>query len=304
MQTNASIDYLRDWSGRAVRGFSTKSRHLPVVRVEMLDGCLKGMSSDLNGRGFRLGGGETGDVILLDPALKDIEVEIVSRQSVLGALVNVRAKGQGVRVAGAAVDAAGIWERLPCTVDMCGYRMSLSRVPSHAPRNGFLRIGAVLLAAAGLLVFAPHAPTLQIAQPERAPAPVVNAGADLDLLQQEIRQAGLESYLSVSPDVGDTLKVSGALPAAQMAVWDDLHMAWDARQGADVVIGNVTELAKLDHLPPIAAVRFGEAPYILMADERRLVPGDIVSDGWSIAEIAETGLVLVRNAERIEVGFR
>jgi hypothetical protein len=302
MQATASIDYLRQRAVRLAQRLSPRMQHLSTVRVAVLSGSLKGLSSDLGGIGFRLGGSENSNIILLDDGLEDIEVEVSSRQSAIGGLVNVRANGPGVRVGGTEINSTGLWERLPCNVDIRGCRVSLSRPPQDTRRGGFLRIGAVLLAAVGVILFAPHAPKMSVSQSEPAPI-VAPETSGLDLLEEDIKQAGLGNYLTVSPDVGGTFRVSGALPTGQMNVWRDLHMAWDAKQGVGVVIGQVTELTTLDSIPPIAAVRLGADPYILLADHRRLEPGDVLSDGWSISKIAEAGLVLVRNDEKVEVGF-
>lgn len=300
----ASLDYLRTRAIRLAQRLSPGTSPVDTVRAEMRGGVMEGLHADVDGMGFSMGGAEDNDIVLLDPTVEDIRLRVTSRRSVIGALVHLSSDQPGVTVSASPIDSTGVWERLPCNIDLAGVPLTLDRADRRdgMASVGFAYIGIVAIAAIALVLFPPsttrHAVTPPVAADTRVETP-----ADATELAQLIETAGLGPYLDVSQGSGDTLRVSGRVPDARMGAWRDLRMAWDARTNTPPLVSRVAKMKGLERLPPIAAVHLGDRPYILLADGQNIAPGDTLTDGWTVTEIRRSSFLLTRNGEDIDITF-
>lgn len=304
MTQTASFDYLRARAIRLAHRLSPRAGPLEQVRVRLRGGLMSGLFSDLKGDGFHVGGQDDNDIVLLDPDLGGTRLHVTSQRSAIGALVNLRADTPGMTVGGTPIDRVGLWERLPCTVDLGGVEMELD-LPNRSGAvrvTGFAYVGIVAAAALALLLFPAATPSHDMASVIQEPELTETTSGATDLTQL-IEEAGLGQYLTITPGSGDTLRVAGRLPEARMTAWRDLRMGWDQRPNAAPLVSRVSTMKGLDALPPIAAVQLGTDPYILLASGRNITPGEVLTDGWTVTEIRPTSFLLSRNGEDIDIAF-
>ena len=304
MTQPASFDYLRARAIRAVNRLSPQAGPIKTVRVHLRSGMMAGLTSDLDGQGFSIGGDMQHDIILLDPELEQSDLRVTSRRSAIGPLVHLNSDQPGITVNGTPIDGPGVWERLPCSVDMNGIVIDLDRPDpgNNVATTGMIYFGMLAIAACALALFPEQIPTHDVTAATEISVPSEPRINDRDL-NQMIETAGLAKYLTVQSAPGSTLRVSGRVPKAQMQAWRDLRMAWDTYADAPPLVSRVTQMKGLNALPPIAAVRLGDEPYILLASGQNVVPGDTLTDGWTVTEIRPSSFLLTRNGENIDIAF-
>lgn len=303
--SRASIDFLRNRAYRTARRLHPTASPVPELHVSVEAGVMGGLSAELDGGPFTIGGRDDCDVLLVDDGVGERVVRIESQRSVLGPLVRVSSADPGVAANHAPVTVDGTWERLPC-------RITVGDIPvTLRPPNGRGTLAPITIAglvSAGLValvavVAPPTMPSYAIETPEPPPVAARRAANAPDILSQRLDEAGLADHLSVSPTEEGGLEVVGTLSSARMSAWRELRMAWDARADLPPLMGRVEELRGLDALPAIAAIRLGAEAHILLADGNTVRPGDVLVDHWEVEEIADTSVRLVRDGERIEMTF-
>ncbi|MEM8819607.1 MAG: hypothetical protein AAGE90_08785 [Pseudomonadota bacterium] len=306
MQT-APLSFLRSRASRIASRLSSPSTALDCIEVQVDSGAMSGLRSRLTGSRITLGGNETNDVLLLDVENRDAGVEVTSRRSIVGPLVHIAPLGgASVTCGGTEVASTGLWERLPCRFAVDGVPVTLdaSRDQRVFSPYGLAALGAA--AAAVALVLMPEPKSAMVvthagAAAETAATPLIQLGAvELEGL---IAEAGLSDFLSVVRGSGGTVDVTGNVPTAWMPAWRELRMDWDSRADIPTVTSRVSELKGIDRLPPIAAVRLGPEPYILLASGEQVRTGDILTEGWKVERIQQSDFSLIRNRERIEIAF-
>ena len=118
----------------------------------------------------------------------------------------------------------------------------------------------------------------------------------------------LSQALVVTLTIAETngrLVVSGSISQQQNEVWTGIRSWFDQTYGehfllvSDVVEGDVEQAPRI----PLRAIWYGQQPYIITAEGARYHEGAFVSDGWTIAEIGETQLLLTKGGAKVALKY-
>ncbi len=310
-----------------------------AVRIEALNGLHANSSVELEASRLVVGPNSDDDIELVDDEAMGGCVEICFRKSLFGTLVLISLDRDDVRLNGLPIMAGTntAAQRMPCEVSINGIVLRLSLIETIPEKSRImLEQGAVAgLAFLALLAFtgqhymsARNKPMQLVLEdvtvagprsaplPEPAPHKVGLTPERPDLLLQAIpmrqslrdtastliEDAGLGEYLRIEEESARTIRITGQLPGSRMSDWRTVRARLDAASSDDaVVIANVSMAAKLTNLPPIAALRLGDAPQVIFSNGTVSGPGNPVSEGWVVDSISETRLRLRRAGEVIDI---
>ena len=324
------IAFTRDRAGRAVRTAARLGRGDRRLALHVLSGLHAGTRIQADGT-LVVGGAPDDDLLLLDDVFDGRALILRHRPSPLGGFVQIEARNgetSAVEGAGAAnaltVDARPLdadLHRLPCRLCIGEVELALSEVAATAAGHPARRSPALGLGLLGLAVLGGGVGVAAIGASDRpgltrslvmtaavtpdAPgAPVVDAAAGRARawLSDRIATDGLSDEIALAPG-GAPLRVSGTLAPADHRRWVALHRAFDDRFPDAALIARVALRPARPDLPPIAAARLAPAPQLILADGRRIAPGDTIAPGWIVEAIDPAGIELRRGVETLLVEF-
>lgn len=116
--------------------------------------------------------------------------------------------------------------------------------------------------------------------------------------EQQLQTEGLHAVVLV--EAGGQLLASGSIERSMKSRWVLLQQAYDQRFGAQWSLRpGVTARAESAH-PRVRfqAVWFGNAPYVINDNGKRLYPGAVLKDNWVLERIEAHKVVLSREEER------
>ena len=309
------FEYARHKGVRTVHGLRPRAATLPQLRVGADGGAMGGLWTDVRspaeGR-IVIGGSDDADVVLIDDCVEGKTVEVRTVRSPIGAIAHITARSPDVTIKGVSIGADGVWERLPCRVEMSGIPVTLAAPPLAPDRALARRLGLAAavcaLLAGGASLWRVVAPASSVPTPAAAALAAPPAAkapfAGLAEFETALTDAGLTDGVRARVNADGALVVEGALSEERYGLWRSLRRDWEARSGALPISGRVERMPTLDRLPPIAAVRFGSDPYVMLAaDGTRIRPGEPLIDDWTLSEIREDGLTLTRGPDEVEVAL-
>ncbi|MEM7709638.1 MAG: hypothetical protein AAF264_02570 [Pseudomonadota bacterium] len=245
----------------------------------------------------------------MDSCLEGCTLEVRAVRSPIGPLAHIATQSPDITIDDDPIGADGIWERLPCRVVAAGVPVTLAAPPRGTDRAAARILGVaafvVALGAVGLGLWRTFAPKPRLAAPMASiPTPTAPAPIGLTAFEDALREAGLGDDISGRSDGERTLVVAGSLAEERHGDWLALRRGWDARTNTVPISGRVDRMPALARLPPIAAVRLGDDPYVLLASDRsRVRPGEMLADGWVLRAVHADGLVLARGPDEARVSF-
>lgn len=299
------------------------ARITPIPLLSITQGLHRGVSLALENPVYTVGSAGDVDLLLSDPgiAARHLALRFAAGQvavEALGGDVTVVARhGQEIRIP----MGSGHRARLPLTVRVGAALLTLSPPPAGARaaapvapiwRNKAQWVIALVLMClcVGAFAYRGH-PQASQASPglstpdgnrtahglndERNRASAAQAKV---WLEQQLDTASL-THITVN-ETGDQLSVEGRYDPADKSRWTSVQQAFDARFGQHVVLhSNVsprTEVAK----PRVRfqAVWLGEHPYVVSDSGKRLYPGAVLADDWTLERIENNQVILARGAER------
>jgi hypothetical protein len=288
----------------------------PGLTVEILTGVHAGSSTGVSGPTFSIGPETGNDIMLLDDEVLDGAANFRTEGSVFGTLLTVRTHRDDLKINGAAVRSgvASAPEPLPCEIDFNGIRLRFRPVAGterplmqKAAQAVLPMLMTVAFVAFGMQIYlasVPTSPLLLQATPAADPAVQKARVASAEaVVRTMITEAGFSDRLTVAKLGGGTLSINGTLPPDMMPDWHEVRSAIDKAAGDAVIISDVAETPSLTDMPPIAAVRLGADPVVILANGDEIGPGEKISGDWVIRTISEDSLEVEQNGDSLVVTF-
>ncbi|WP_024673114.1 FHA domain-containing protein [Pseudomonas syringae] len=286
-----------------------------VAVLEILHGLHQGVALILDKPVYVIGSAASADLVLGDA---DIAAQH-ARLRFSDDRVAIEAMGNDVTVVDALgqhlVISKGHGQRLGLPVEL-KLGQSHVRLRSTRPAKaasavpGALRafrlpmLGALLLLVTCATAFAFRAPPEAVhnAAANTPPMAVQVAAPTLaearSWLDQALRDARL-GQLRIEEHDGQ-LSVAGSYPAALKNSWLQVQRAFDSRFGQRVVLTPNVQVNAAVATPRVRlqAVWFGRNPYVIDEHGKRVYPGALLADDWTLESIEGDQVHLVRGQER------
>jgi hypothetical protein len=304
----------------------SSARVTPIPLLSITHGLHRGVSLALENPVYTVGSAGDADLLLSDPGIAARHLTLrfaagqVAVEALGGDVIVVARHGQEIRIP----MGSGHRARLPLTVRVGAAVLTLSPPPAGARaaapaapiwRNKAQWVIALLLMCLCVGAFAyrgqPQAsqasqPSSDLSTPDgnrtahglnddRNRASAAQAKV---WLEQQLDNASLP-HITVN-ETGDQLSVEGRYDPADKSRWTSVQQAFDARFGQQVVLHSSvsprTDIAK----PRVRfqAVWLGEHPYVVSDSGKRLYPGAVLADDWTLERIENNQVILARGAER------
>jgi len=295
---------------------STPDSRSPVLSV--IDGLHQGVALSLDQPVYTLGSALQCDLVLGDAGIADehLRLRINERDVAIEALGgDVLVVGKGAAPVTLAMG-SGHRARWPVEVRIGGARLTLAKPESAASaptrrlptpsETRWLWIAALVALLLGGSAFAlqekPAAllSTVAVAPVQTvAPQPVQFTLAQArQWFEQQLQAEGLRSV--TLSEAGDQLLAHGSVEKAMKARWATLQQSFDQRFGRQWMLrSSVTVRPEI--VPPrvrFQAVWFGNEPYVINDNGKRLYPGAALPDNWVLERIDAHEVVLARGEER------
>ena len=284
------------------------------LRVDVLKGLHAGSSTRVSGPSVTIGDDSDHDIMLLDDAFDGMQLHAAVERSVLGSFVTLTAARPGALIDG--VPLSGEPEKLPCEVRVGEVVLKLA--DPMAPTQTRRPMGPMVLAITGAVAIGVGALAAALTSPQssaRGPMIVTAATAaqmaqaetprasGLTWLTEQIDGSPLAGALQVAADGPNAISVTGLLPGSKMGFWQRIHEDFDRSNFAEVLLSDIRRISELPTLPPIATVRLGDAPALILAAGGTLTAGAALDGGWSLESITREGLVVKRRDEEVSIAF-
>lgn len=304
----------------------SSARITPIPLLSITHGLHRGVSLALENPVYTVGSAGDVDLLLSDPGIAARHLALrfaagqVAVEALGGDVIVVARHDQEIRIP----VGSGHRARLPLTVRVGAAVLTLSPPPAGARgaapaapiwRNKAQWVIALLLMCLCVGAFA-YRGQPQLSQPSQ-PSPGLSTpdgnraahGLNDDRsrasaaqakvwLEQQLDTASL-THITVN-ETGDQLSVEGRYDPADKSRWTSVQQAFDARFGQQVVLHSSvsprTDIAK----PRVRfqAVWLGEHPYVVSDSGKRLYPGAVLADDWTLERIEKNQVILARGAER------
>jgi hypothetical protein len=299
------------------------ARVTPIPLLSITHGLHRGVSLALENPVYTVGSAGDVDLLLSDPGIAARHLALrfaagqVAVEALGGDVIVVARHSQEIRIP----VGSGHRARLPLTVRVGAAVLTLSPPPAGARaadtaapiwRNKAQWVIALVLMCLCVGAFAYRGQTQASQASPGLSTPDGNRtahGLNDDRnrasaaqakvwLEQQLDTASL-THITVN-ETGDQLSVEGRYDPADKSRWTSVQQAFDARFGQHVVLhSNVsprTEVAK----PRVRfqAVWLGEHPYVVSDSGKRLYPGAVLADDWTLERIEDNQVILARGAER------
>jgi hypothetical protein len=302
------------------------ARVTPIPLLSITHGLHRGVSLALENPVYTVGSAGDADLLLSDPGIAARHLTLrfaagqVAVEALGGDVIAVARHGQKIRIP----MGSGHRARLPLTVRVGAGVLTLSPPPAGARtaapvapiwRNKAQWVIALLLMClcVGAFAYRGQPQASQASQPSpglsthdgsssmhasddnRGRASAAQAKV---WLEQQLDTASL-THITVN-ETGGQLSVEGRYDPADKSRWTSVQQAFDARFGQQVVlhssVSSRTEVAK----PRVRfqAVWLGEHPYVVSDSGKRLYPGAVLADDWTLERIENNQVILARGAER------
>jgi hypothetical protein len=303
--------------------FGSKSpAMLREVALRVTGGLHTGATLVLAEPHYTVGSSTESDIVLRDSGIASVHARLRRR----GAEVEVEALGGDVKLTNGEIVPKGHGRRckLPLQIAFGEAHVLLAGPEQTASDRGILR--KPVLVAAGLLIVtliiagnswslaeaernndresiqqyaAMDASQGGLAPPAQHAASASEAGQQLG---KRLAEAGIGT-LNIAETNG-RLIVSGSISQQQNDVWTGIRSWFDQTYGEHVLLASdVVEGDEQVPRIPLQAIWYGQQPYIITAEGARYHEGAFVSDGWTIAEIGETQLLLTKGGAKVALKY-
>jgi hypothetical protein len=302
------------------------ARVTPIPLLSITHGLHRGVSLALENPVYTVGSAGDVDLLLSDPGIAARHLALrfaagqVSVEALGGDVIVVARHGQEIRIP----VGSGHRARLPLTVRVGAAVLTLSPPPASAraaapaapiSRNKAQWVIALVLMClcVGAFAYRGQPQASQASQPSpglstpdgnrtvHAPnddGSRASAAQAKVWLEQQLDTASL-TRINVNETDGQ-LSVEGRYDPSEKSRWTSVQQAFDARFGQQVVLHSSvsprTDIAK----PRVRfqAVWLGEHPYVVSDSGKRLYPGAVLADDWTLERIENNQVILARGAER------
>lgn len=287
--------------------------------LSITHGLHQGVSLALDKAAYIIGSADNADLLLSDPGIAERHVALRFSDG----LVAVEALGADVTVIGRYArelqipKGSGHRACMPVEVRIGDARLTLKDanakqpatpvpVPAWIRKPQWLIALLLMFLCVGAFAFrAQPLPPLTATSGQEPPSAAAakarqaeTAAHAREWLEQQLAAASL-NQITVS-EVDGQLSVQGTYDAAGKAQWTSVQQAYDARFGQQVVL-----LPSVVARPEIArprvrfqAVWFGDHPYVVNESGKRLYPGAVLADDWTLHSIENNQVILVRGDDR------
>lgn len=290
------------------------------VALSITTGAHNGYITELSATSLTVGSDEDCDLMLLDDLIAPHHATLKFDWSVLGTVVSVFSDQDDVFINGNPVtqDGRAIVAQLPATVMLHSVEVALASVrrskaatPAR-PLGRVKRTAFVLLMLLALVLplewlirtIAPTQMTVNFSAPASAQvSQETTLEATLEALAVRLASADLDDFISLRYTSPRLLEADGILPSARLADWEDVHRWFDAEFSDVTLTSSVHAAPVLSDFPAIAMVRLSDPMEVLFLNGNRASIGDLVVDGWRIANIKTDGLALNRNGDSLNINF-
>ncbi|KAB7613615.1 hypothetical protein F9L33_09550 [Amylibacter sp. SFDW26] len=300
------------------------STGVPSVCIAVEGGFHDGSEQVVSGGSATIGSEETCDLVLLDDNVEAKHVSLNFRKSIFGDVVKISTLQNNVylnkREVKAGEDTAFVSLPLIMTIgnvklnlfsEGVGLKASGGKKPSLFDRA--LKIGLMIVLFIGFLFLAENViRTISVSNyaimvpnyNNRAELAENNNNESVKQLKEKLMETGLSKYVSLEQSTDTGIVVSGTLPESLMPSWTALHKWYDSQPNITLLTSKVSSAPLLSDLPAIAAIRLSEPSEIVLLDGNRINVGDPIKDGWIVRKISETGLLLERGGEELNINFQ
>lgn len=291
------------------------------VALKVTGGLHAGATLDLSEPLYTVGSSTESDIVFRDPGIASVHARLRRR----GAKIEIEAVGGDVKLTSGQIVPKGHGRRckLPLQVAFGEAQVFLT-----GPGKTTSLLGRSVLVAAGLVIVAIFVAgnSLSLAGAERNndresvrqhaatdasqqgglgpaaqhPASASEAGQQLGM---RLAEAGVGT-LTIAETNG-RLIVSGSISQQQNEVWTGIRSWFDETYGEHVLLVSDVIEDDVEQAPriPLQAIWYGQQPYIITAEGARYHEGAFVSDGWTIAEIGETQLLLTKGGAKVALKY-
>ena len=248
------------------------------------------------------------DVVVVDAALgaRHFTVEHHGATTLRTQAAALRLDGGSELAAGSSLRVDG---SLRFRVGQTSFRLDAAPAPhARTRRLAAPFFGVVSCIAATLVMSTPGAEsnaTLGLPLPDHvfAVAAATPSTAEVAAALGDRLAAGGLSGLQPASIADGTVEVSGTVSPGQRPGWAEARRWFDATYGGRVILVDRVGAAAASPLS-IAAVRPGsDAPFVIDQSGRRLFVGSEVADGWVVASIEATRVMVRRDAQTLAVRF-
>jgi hypothetical protein len=302
------------------------ARVTPIPLLSITHGLHRGVSLALENPVYTVGSAGDVDLLLSDPgiAARHLALRFAAGQvavEALGGDVTVVARhGQEIRIP----VGSGHRARLPLTVRVgaavltlspptAGARAAAPAAPISRNKAQWVIALVLMCLCVGAFAYRGQPQASQASQPSpglstpdgnrtvHAPnddGSRASAAQAKVWLEQQLDTASL-TRINVNETDGQ-LSVEGRYDPSEKSRWTSVQQAFDARFGQQVVLHSSvsprTDIAK----PRVRfqAVWLGEHPYVVSDSGKRLYPGAVLADDWTLERIENNQVILARGAER------
>lgn len=301
------------------------------ISVKILAGVQAGAARRVKVQQLTLGSGDANDIVLLDDAVDTSHVTVEFKKSAFGVLAYVSALNAPVVANGQEVTGRADALTLPLELRLGDSTVRFERVtgpgmPGAAKglmqrltqgfgtgqgRDPILSGGMIGL---GLLVGLGLAWQLFTWQPRYVVD--VNQPSDLSRVvsaqarnwqadvQAQVAAFGLSETLRVGAVQDGLIRTLGQVPPTKLDDFRALQAWYDAQPGAPTMVWDVQRRTQLAQLPNIAMVRVSPPQAVILNSGTSVLSGDVLIDGWVLAEVAETHLTVTRGSESHRIDFK
>ncbi len=302
-----------------------------AMQLKIVGGLHSGVHLPLESGDYTIGSSGDADIVLRDDGVAPQHVVICIDVHD----VRVEAIGGDLRVDDNAIETGhGYRLRLPTTLTIGSASLQLSRpddglgfigrlplLAKVAERPGATWaaiIGAALTAA---LVLHSRAQTATVAKPPRyalnsnavMPSAAVptgkpgNVSSDVEEavgeLKHKLKTAGIDT-IKISTN-GTQLIATGKLPESRASDWMTMQRWFDRTYAAKLVLTSDVLVGQAVAPPALRlqAIWYGERPYIIAENGTRYYEGAVLDNGWILQHIAESGVTLRKDEEKLTLTF-
>jgi hypothetical protein len=302
------------------------ARVTPIPLLSITHGLHRGVSLALENPVYTVGSAGDVDLLLSDPGIAARHLALrfaagqVAVEALGGAVIVVARHGQEIRIP----VGSGHRARLPLTVRVgaavltlspptAGARAAAPAAPISRNKAQWVIALVLMCLCVGAFAYRGQPQASQASQPSpglstpdgnrtvHAPnddGSRASAAQAKVWLEQQLDTASL-TRINVNETDGQ-LSVEGRYDPSEKSRWTSVQQAFDARFGQQVVLHSSvsprTDIAK----PRVRfqAVWLGEHPYVVSDSGKRLYPGAVLADDWTLERIENNQVILARGAER------
>jgi hypothetical protein len=321
VQTHANVVTSKLRKGISVNSFLSGRVDF---HLQITGGLLDATTANLCGKHFQIGSDFDADINLLDDHIDPQHCEFFIQPSVFGPVGAIRALGQNVVVDGQALvpGTTSDFQALPVALAI-GEVSVVFETRSNEPRlikvnvrkrKRFAAIAAaVLVLAIAFIQFTDVALyDFQIELQDRNtaaidPAEIKNAlvARTNDVLitaTAKLNELGLGEFVRIEEFSAGSLRASGTLRSDKQRDWHAFQIWYDMANNP-VLISSVSVAPDFNDFPPIASIKMTAPRRLNLTSGRRIVVGDVVSEGLILESIEDGFLRLSRNGEEIRMAF-